>query len=93
MLVQKKEVILSVYESIGTFRLWIDLGYAFGALILVVTADVFVIHYAIFLIGGLTIISSLIIKLSRPEQIKTNKEVNKWVKNILYLPQNLSQQV
>ena len=58
-----------------------------------VTADVFGIHYAIFLIGGLTIISLLIIKLIMPEQIKTNKEVNKLVKNILYLPQNLSQQV
>ncbi len=66
-------------ESIGTFRLWRDLGYAFGALISGVTADVFGIQYAIFLIGGLTIISSLVIKFRMPEQIKTNKEVNKWV--------------
>lgn len=66
-------------ESIGTFRLWRDLGYAFGALISGVTADVFGIQYAIFLIGGLTIISSLIIKFRMPEQIKTNKEVNKWI--------------
>lgn len=61
-------------ESIGTFRLWRDLGYAFGALISGVTADVFGIQYAIFLIGGLTIISSLIIKIRMPEQIKTTKE-------------------
>lgn len=60
-------------ESIGTFRLWRDLGYAFGALISGVTADVFGIQYAIFLIGGLTIISSLIIKIRMPEQIKTTK--------------------
>ncbi len=66
-------------ESIGTFRLWRDLGYAFGAIISGVTADVFGIQYAIFLIGGLTIISSLVIKFRMPEQIKTNKEVNKWV--------------
>ena len=56
-------------ESIGTFRLWRDLGYAFGAVISGVTADLFGIEYAIFLIGGLTIISSLIIKIRMPEQI------------------------
>lgn len=57
-------------ESIGTFRLWRDLGYAFGAVISGVTADLFGIEYAILLIGVLTIISSLIIKFRMPEQIK-----------------------
>lgn len=61
-------------ESIGTFRLWRDLGYAFGAVISGVTADLFGIKYAILLIGGLTIISSLIIKFRMPEQIKTIKD-------------------
>lgn len=61
-------------ESIGTFRLWRDLGYAFGALISGVTADVFGLQYAIFLVGGLTIISSLVIKFRMPEQIKSIKE-------------------
>jgi MFS family permease len=54
-------------ESIGTFRLWRDLGYAFGAVISGITADVFGVDYAIFLIGGLTIVSSLIIKIRMPE--------------------------
>jgi MFS family permease len=54
-------------ESIGTFRLWRDLGYAFGAIISGVTADIFGIEYAIFLIGGVTISSSLIIKYRMPE--------------------------
>jgi len=58
-------------ESIGTFRLWRDLGYAFGAVISGITADLFGIAYAIFLIGGLTIISSLIIKVRMPESIKS----------------------
>jgi predicted MFS family arabinose efflux permease len=58
-------------ESIGTFRLWRDLGYAIGALISGLTADLFGIHYAIFLIGGLTILSSLVIKFRMPEQIKS----------------------
>jgi MFS family permease len=54
-------------ESIGTFRLWRDLGYAFGAIISGITADIFGIEYAIFLIGGVTITSSLIIKYRMPE--------------------------
>jgi MFS family permease len=49
-------------ESIGTFRLWRDLGYALGAVISGVTADLFGIKYAILLIGALTVVSSLIIK-------------------------------
>jgi len=61
-------------ESIGTFRLWRDLGYAFGAIISGVTADVFGIQYAILLIGILTILSSLIIQFRMPEQIKSIKE-------------------
>ncbi len=65
-------------ESIGTFRLWRDLGYAIGAILSGVTADIFGIEYAIFLIGGLTIASSVIIKFRMPEQIKIIKacEVN-----------------
>jgi MFS family permease len=57
-------------ESIGTFRLWRDLGYAFGAVISGITADLFGVDYAIFLIGGLTIGSSIIIKFRMPETIK-----------------------
>lgn len=61
-------------ESIGTFRLWRDLGYAFGAIISGITADLFGVEYAIYLIGIITIISSLIIKFRMPETIKTFKE-------------------
>lgn len=57
-------------ESIGTFRLWRDLGYAFGAVISGITADIFGIEYAIYLIGILTVISSLIIKFRMPETIQ-----------------------
>ena len=58
-------------ESIGTFRLWRDLGYAFGAVVSGIVADLFGVEYAIFLIGVLTFISSLIIKFRMPEQLKT----------------------
>lgn len=54
-------------EITGTFRLWRDLGYAFGAVISGITADLFGIEYAVLFIGGLTIISSLIIKFRMPE--------------------------
>jgi MFS family permease len=59
-------------ESIGTFRLWRDLGYAFGAVLSGVTADLFGVDYAIFLIGGLTIASSIIIKFRMPKTIEKN---------------------
>ncbi|MCG8332246.1 MAG: MFS transporter [Chitinophagales bacterium] len=56
-------------ESIGTFRLWRDLGYAFGAVLSGIVADLFGIEYAILLIGGLTILSSLIIKFRMPSSL------------------------
>ncbi|EON75163.1 Major facilitator superfamily (MFS) transporter [Lunatimonas lonarensis] len=53
-------------ESIGTFRLWRDLGYAFGAILSGLTADAFGLTAAILLIGILTIASSLIIQFRMP---------------------------
>jgi MFS family permease len=57
-------------ESIGTFRLWRDLGYAFGAIISGITADLFGVEYAIFLIGALTLLSALILKIRMPETLQ-----------------------
>ena len=54
-------------ESIGTFRLWRDLGYAIGAIISGITADLFGVNYAILLIGVITIVSSLIIEIRIPK--------------------------
>jgi MFS family permease len=54
-------------ESIGTFRLWRDLGYAIGAIISGITADLFGIKYAILLIGIITIASSVIIEIRMPK--------------------------
>lgn len=56
-------------ESIGTFRLWRDLGYAFGAVISGITADLFGVTYAILLIGVITIFSSLIIQFRMPRNL------------------------
>lgn len=57
-------------ESIGIFRLWRDLGYAFGAIISGLTADYLGIEYAVFFIGGLTLISSFIIHFRMPNPLQ-----------------------
>jgi MFS family permease len=57
-------------ETIGVFRLWRDLGYAIGAIISGITADVFGVEYAIYLIGIITIVSSVIIKVRMPNDTK-----------------------
>lgn len=54
-------------ESIGIFRLWRDLGYAIGALVSGVVADVFGLNWAIFLIGSLTLLSALVIQFRMPK--------------------------
>lgn len=48
-------------EIIGIFRLWRDLGYAIGALLTGVLADLLGIYWAIGFIGFLTIFSSIVI--------------------------------
>lgn len=53
-------------ESIGTFRLWRDLGYAFGAVISGVMADWLGTGYAILFVGLLTVGSALIIRFRMP---------------------------
>ncbi|MEB2779290.1 MFS transporter [Algoriphagus sp. C2-6-M1] len=50
-------------KSIGVFRLWRDLGYAIGAILTGITADIFGITASVVLIGAITLVSSLIIKL------------------------------
>lgn len=54
-------------ESIGTFRLWRDLGYAFGAVISGITADFFGIDAAILLIGAVTVLSALVVQFRMQE--------------------------
>ncbi len=50
-------------QSIGVYRLWRDLGYAVGALLTGILADLWTTNTAIFAIGGLTILSALVIQL------------------------------
>lgn len=48
-------------QSVGVFRLWRDLGYAFGAILTGVLADAVGIVYAVLVIGILTVLSSSVI--------------------------------
>lgn len=50
-------------ESIGVFRLWRDLGYLIGALVTGAVVDWAGTGAAIVLVGGITAVSALIIKL------------------------------
>ncbi len=49
-------------ESLGIFRLWRDLGYAIGAILTGIIADVLGINASIIVIGILTVLSSFIIQ-------------------------------
>ena len=53
-------------ESIGVFRLWRDLGYAIGAIISGIIADLFGVQYAVLAIGIVTILSALVIQFRMP---------------------------
>jgi predicted MFS family arabinose efflux permease len=48
-------------SAIGVYRLWRDLGYAAGALVAGVTADLLGISAAIWLVAALTFASGLIV--------------------------------
>lgn len=48
-------------KSIGVFRLWRDLGYAIGAILTGIIADMFGINTSIIVIGILTVFSSVVI--------------------------------
>jgi MFS family permease len=49
-------------QSLGVFRFWRDLGYAVGALLTGIIADMLGVHAGILVIGALTLGSALIIQ-------------------------------
>jgi len=63
-------------KSIGIFRLWRDLGYAIGAILTGIIADLVNINAAIIFIGLLTFASSLIIQYRM--KCKTGGAVKIW---------------
>ncbi len=55
-------------ESIGTFRLWRDLGYAAGALVSGFLADVYGLDVAVVSIAAITFLSALVVAVRMPAQ-------------------------
>ena len=49
-------------HSVGIFRFWRDAGYAIGALLTGLLADAFGLGGALVVIGGLTVLSALVIQ-------------------------------
>jgi MFS family permease len=57
-------------EAVGIFRLWRDLGYAIGALMTGLIADRFGITASIITIGGVTVLSGVVVWLRMPSERK-----------------------
>lgn len=49
-------------KSMGIFRLWRDLGYAIGALLTGIIADLFSLEWAILAVAALTLLSAMVVE-------------------------------
>lgn len=68
-------------KSIGTFRLWRDLGYAIGAILTGVIADAMGINASIVVIGILTLVSASIIQYRMKCNSNNSRKFFDWVRN------------
>lgn len=57
-------------RSLSVYRFWRDLGYAVGAFLSGVIADMFGIEWAIGVVGGLTLISGIVAAAAMRETIR-----------------------
>ena len=60
-------------SAVGVYRLWRDLGYAVGALMAGMLADVFGMSWSIGVIGVLTIASGVLVAARMPETLPTRR--------------------
>jgi len=72
-------------SAVGVYRLWRDLGYAIGALLAGVIADLFGARAAIWVIASLTLISGLVV-LVRMHETKASGGQNGTVNRVTYSP-------
>ena len=56
-------------SSVGIYRLWRDLGYAVGALLAGITADLFGLHFAVYLVAAVTFASGAIAGMRMTETL------------------------
>ena len=68
-------------KSIGIFRLWRDLGYAIGATLTGIIADLVSINASIIFIGMLTLASALIIRYRMTCRIDGSMKIWDWIKS------------
>jgi MFS family permease len=66
-------------KSIGIFRLWRDLGYAIGAILTGIIADLISLNAAILFIGFLTFASALIIQYRMKCRIGRSLKFREWI--------------
>jgi MFS family permease len=57
-------------SAVGVYRLWRDAGYAFGALLSGIIADLLGVVWAITVVGALTLASGLVVALRMTETLK-----------------------
>ena len=62
-------------SAVGVYRLWRDGGYALGALMAGLLADTFSISWAIWIIGGLTFLSGVIVAILMYETLPAQKRI------------------
>jgi MFS family permease len=60
--------------SVGVYRLWRDLGYAIGALLAGIVADILGVHASVGLIAGLTLLSGFVVALRMRETKQSRSE-------------------
>jgi MFS family permease len=68
-------------KSIGIFRLWRDLGYAIGAILTGIIADLISIGAAILFIGILTFLSAVIIQYRMICKKDGSLKIWSWITN------------
>jgi MFS family permease len=56
-------------SAVGVYRLWRDLGYAVGALLAGITADIFGLATAMWIVAALTMISGIVAAVRMTETL------------------------
>jgi MFS family permease len=61
-------------SAVGVYRLWRDLGYAVGALLAGVTADLFGLAAAVWLVAALTLLSGVVVAVRMRETLARHRQ-------------------
>ena len=56
-------------SAVGVYRMWRDSGYAVGAIMAAVLADLFGVDTAVLAVAGLTVLSGVVVAVRMPETL------------------------